>query len=83
MTDAPYLPGHQLQLLQGGQDYFSALVAAVDASQTEVRLETYIYAFDTEGERVAQALERAALRGVRGCRGRGVALISRDAIGTM
>ncbi|PQA77404.1 cardiolipin synthase ClsB [Rhodoferax sp. TS-BS-61-7] len=75
MTDAPYLPGHQLQLLQGGQDYFSALVAAVDASQTEVRLETYIYAFDTEGERVAQALERAALRGVR------VALLM-DGIGT-
>lgn len=75
MTDAPYLPGHQLQLLQGGQDYFQALVAAVDASQTEVRLETYIYAFDAEGERVAQALERAALRGVR------VALLM-DGIGT-
>ena len=75
MTDAPYLPGHQLQLLQGGRDYFSALIAAVDASQAEVRLETYIYAFDTEGERVAQALERAALRGVR------VALLM-DGIGT-
>ncbi|MDZ7919133.1 cardiolipin synthase ClsB [Rhodoferax sp.] len=75
MTDAPYLPGHQLQLLQGGQDYFPALVAAIDASQTEVRLETYIYAFDAEGERVAQALERAALRGVR------VALLM-DGIGT-
>ncbi len=75
MTEAPYLPGHQLQLLQGGQDYFRALVAAVDASQNEVRLETYIYAFDAEGERVAQALERAALRGVR------VALLM-DGIGT-
>ncbi|MBX9816421.1 MAG: cardiolipin synthase ClsB, partial [Burkholderiaceae bacterium] len=75
MTDAPYLPGHQLQLLLGGQDYFHALIAAVDASQAEVRLETYIYAFDAEGERVAQALERAALRGVR------VALLM-DGIGT-
>jgi len=75
MSEAPYLPGHQLQLLQGGQAYFSALVAAVDASQVEVRLETYIYAFDAEGERVAQALERAATRGVR------VALLM-DGIGT-
>lgn len=75
MTDAPYVPGHQLQLLQGGQDYFPVLVAAIDASQEEVRLETYIYAFDAEGERVAQALERAALRGVR------VALLM-DGIGT-
>jgi len=75
MIEASYLPGHQLQLLQGGQDYFRALVAAVDASQVEVRLETYIYAFDAEGERVAQALERAARRGVR------VALLV-DGIGT-
>ncbi|HCX81741.1 MAG: cardiolipin synthase B [Curvibacter sp. RIFCSPHIGHO2_12_FULL_63_18] len=75
MTDATYLPGHQLQLLQGGHDYFRALLAAVDASHTEVRLETYIYAFDVEGERVAQALECAALRGVR------VALLM-DGIGT-
>jgi cardiolipin synthase len=75
MTEAPYQPGHQLQLLEGGKEYFPALISALDASQTEVRLETYIYAFDAEGERVALALERAAERGVR------VALLM-DGVGT-
>jgi cardiolipin synthase len=75
MTEAPYQPGHQLQLLEGGKDYFPALIAALDSSQTEVRLETYIYAFDAEGKRVALALERAAKRGVR------VALLM-DGVGT-
>jgi cardiolipin synthase len=56
--------GHHVRLLKGGADFFSTLVEAVDASQHEVRLETYIFCFDTSGERVAAALERAALRGV-------------------
>lgn len=57
-------PGHQLRLLCGGAAFFPALVAAIDASQTEVRLETYIFDFDPSGEKVAAALVRAAQRGV-------------------
>ena len=75
MTGMPLLGGHDLQLLQGGHDYFRALVEAIDASRLEVRLETYIYAFDQEGERIGEALVRAAERGVR------VALLM-DGIGT-
>ena len=75
MTSVALLGGHDLQLLQGGQDYFPALVHAIDASRTEVRLETYIYSFDREGECIAEALARAAERGVR------VALLM-DGIGT-
>jgi cardiolipin synthase len=56
--------GHELQLLQGGADFFAALVAAIDASEHEVRLETYIFHFDVSGENVAAALVRAAQRGV-------------------
>jgi cardiolipin synthase len=59
--------GHQLELLQGGDRFFSALIHAIDLSVYEVRLETYIFNFDASGERVAQALERAALRGVLVC----------------
>jgi len=51
-------------LLQGAVELFAALIAAVDASATEVRLETYIFHFDAQGERVADALVRAAERGV-------------------
>lgn len=57
--------GHRIQLLQGGAQFFPALVAAIDASQQEVRLETYIFHFDASGEQVAAALERAAGRGVK------------------
>jgi len=56
--------GHHLTLLQGAREFFAALVAAMDASVREIRLETYIFDIAGEGESVALALERAALRGV-------------------
>jgi cardiolipin synthase len=60
----PLRAGHQVQLLQGGQELFPALVRAVDQSVHEVRMETYIFNPDTAGELVAAALIRAARRGV-------------------
>ncbi|MGI9133148.1 MAG: cardiolipin synthase ClsB [Rhodoferax sp.] len=65
MTAPQFLPGHSLVLLECGAAFFAALLRAIDASAAEVRLETYIFHFDATGEQVAQALERAALRGVR------------------
>ena len=59
--------GHQLQLLQGGKDFFPALIEAIDASAHEVRMETYIFNAVGSGALVAAALERAALRGVKVC----------------
>ncbi len=56
--------GHTLQLLQGSQAFFAALVQAMDASLHEIRLETYIFDLHGGGEQVAQALVRAAARGV-------------------
>lgn len=55
---------HSVQLLQSGAEFFPALIAAIDASVTEVRLETYIFHFDETGSAVAAALEAAAQRGV-------------------
>ena len=57
-------PGHAVRLLPGGVDFFPSLIEKIDASQTEVRLETYIFNFDATGESVANALIRAAQRGV-------------------
>lgn len=57
--------GHQIRLIEGGQDYFETLVAALDQARSHVLLETYIFDVHGEAERVAEALERAALRGVR------------------
>ncbi len=55
---------HQITLLQGGRDFFPALEQAIDAARHEVRLETYIFEFDASGQVIAEAMIRAANRGV-------------------
>jgi len=56
--------GNQLQLLMNGGAYFPALEQAFDAAQSEIYLETYIFADDETGRRIAATLVRAAERGV-------------------
>ncbi|MEN9537830.1 MAG: hypothetical protein RLZZ126_65 [Pseudomonadota bacterium] len=56
--------GHRVMLLQGGAEFFPALEAAMDNALVEVRMETYIFHLDASGERIFQALLRAARRGV-------------------
>ena len=53
-----------LQLLQGGQDFFPALIAAMDEAKAWVQLETYIFDVHGIGAEVADALIRAARRGL-------------------
>ncbi|MDO9165185.1 MAG: cardiolipin synthase ClsB [Rhodoferax sp.] len=60
-----FTAGHQVDLLQGSQEFFPALVQAIDGSAHEVRLETYIFSVEASGVQVAHALERAAQRGVK------------------
>jgi cardiolipin synthase A/B len=57
--------GHQLVLLEGGTAFFPALVEAMDAARSVVHLETYIFEFAGTALSVAEALERAAQRGVQ------------------
>lgn len=58
------VPGNKIQLLQNGSEFFPALITAIDAAKTEIRLETYIFYLDDSGRRVSDALIRAAARGV-------------------
>jgi cardiolipin synthase len=58
------MPNNQITLLQNGEAYFPALEAALDRATHEIYLETYIFEDDTTGRRIAEALKRAALRGV-------------------
>lgn len=60
-----YVGGNRLALLRNGVEYFPALVAAIDAARHEVFLESYIFEGDETGSLVADALARAAARGVR------------------
>ena len=50
--------GHQIELLSGSGELFPALVAAMDAARSEIRLETYIFDFAGDGVLVAEALMR-------------------------
>jgi len=59
-----FIPGNQVTLLQNGEAYFPAIEAEFDRARHEIYLETYIYENDATGWRIAEALKRAALRGV-------------------
>jgi len=59
-----YVDGNRITLLRNGEQYFPALVAAIDVAKAEVFLETYIFADDQTGSLIADALARAAARGV-------------------
>ena len=57
--------GNELTLLQNGATYFPQLCADIDAAKRSIYLESYILASDETGQLVAQAMQRAAKRGVR------------------
>ena len=59
------IPDNRIKLLQNGEDYFPALEAALDRAVNEVYLESYIFRNDRTGQKIVEALRRAALRGVK------------------
>lgn len=60
-----FIPGNRITLLQNGEAYFPAIEAAFDRARQEIYLETYIYENDATGQRITDALTRAARRGVK------------------
>lgn len=62
---AEFLPGNRLTLLNSGNEYFPALLAAIKSATQEIYLESYIFADDEVGHEVAGELCRAAQRGVQ------------------
>ena len=59
-----YSEGNLLTLLRSGVEYFPALARSIEQAKTEVYLETYIFADDQTGQKIADVLCRAAQRGV-------------------
>lgn len=57
-------PDNQITLLHNSAAFFSAMQEALDGAQQEIYLESYIFADDIAGRRLAETLKRAALRGV-------------------
>lgn len=60
----PILGGNEVELFTDSGETIDRLVADIDAAQTNVHLLFYIWGVDATAEKVNQALERAAQRGV-------------------
>jgi len=56
--------GNRIRLLINGEQYFPELLAAIDGARRVIEIETYIFADDNIGHRVADALAAAGSRGV-------------------
>ena len=61
----PYPDGNRVTLLCSGAQYFPALERSIEQARTEIYLETYLFADDPTGRRIAAALCRASQRGVQ------------------
>ena len=64
MQVTSYSHNNRLSLLHRGEEFFPALVLAIDSAHSEIYLETYIFSLDVTGHHVIAALMRAAARGV-------------------
>jgi len=60
----PTMPGNRLQLLGNTDDVFEAMVADIDAAKRTCHMEFYIWNVGGKADEVAEALLRAARRGV-------------------
>ena len=59
-----FLPNNQITLLRGGEEYFPALVTAIENASQTIYLQTYIYELDKAGISIGTALKQAAQKGV-------------------
>ena len=60
-----FINGHQVSLLQSGKHFFDATEKILDGAKSYIHFHTYILDEDETGKRIANALIRAAKRGVR------------------
>ena len=59
-----FLDGNHIQLLRSGEEYFPALIIAIENAISSIYLQTYIYEVDKAGISIGDALKQAAQRGV-------------------
>lgn len=64
MSIPRFIAGNNITLLHNGMEYLPRLEIAIDTAQQEIYLETYIFEYDHIGTKIAEALKRAAQRGV-------------------
>ena len=60
----PAVAGNQVELLSEYDGFYVQLIADINAAQSHIHLEFYIFSNDAIGDRIMSALERASQRGV-------------------
>lgn len=60
-----YKEGHSVELLQSGEPFFAANIKAIGEARQYIHFQTYIIDEDETGQRIIEALVKAAERGVR------------------
>ncbi|MFN0316740.1 MAG: phospholipase D-like domain-containing protein, partial [Burkholderiales bacterium] len=76
ITGSPLTTGNKVLLLQDGPATYQAMLAAIQAAQDHINLETYILDDDEVGQRFAQALIEKQSQGVQ-------VNIIHDSVGTL
>lgn len=61
---APFVDGHRVDPLHNGVEIFPAMLEAIDDARTSIELETFVYWSGPIARKMAEALARAARRGV-------------------
>lgn len=56
--------GNHIRILRGGDEAYPAMIAAIDAAERTIGLQTYIFDNDAQGRQFVEALARARQRGV-------------------
>jgi cardiolipin synthase len=64
VTDRPLVDGNAIEPLAGGDEAYPRMLAAIDAAERSIGLASYIFDNDPTGKVFAEALARAAARGV-------------------
>lgn len=60
-----FMPDQKVSLLSSGRSYFEMLIQLIEQAQENIHFQVYIYEADETGQEVANALIRAARRGVK------------------
>jgi len=64
-VSSAYSSHNKVKLVRGGRDYFLLLLELIENARHSIHLQTYIYEHDETGKLVADALMKAAKRGVK------------------
>ena len=63
-TGVPFLPGNTLTILNNGDEFYPAMLEAIEAAEFSITIEAYIYWAGDIGREFAEALAAKATSGV-------------------